>query len=435
MRRVLMLSPHFPPDSSAATHRVRLLAPHLSEYGWEPLIVTAEPSGYEGQLDPDLAALVPSTLRIERYRAWSPGWTRRVGIGDLGLRSFFPAWRRCAAIIERERIDAVFITTYPIYTAAVGLRLKRKYGLPYVIDLQDPWVGAWGLEVGGGPNGAPDLKSRLTLAIAARLERPVLASAAAITAVSARTYEDVFDRWPSLRGRPSAAIPIGVEPSDFEAVTAGQDRKAYFDPTDGLVHICSVGTMLPMSTDVVRAVLNALADLRRRCPQVAGRLRLHFFGTSNERSAAATDRVCPLATTAGVGDLVTEHAARVDYLEAVRIQQGAHALLLVGSTEPHYTASRLFPALLARRPLLAVYHEASSVVEILRRDTQPPTVKVVSFTDREPVGTRVKEIGAALQALGESPQYVAADVSDRAIAEFSARTLAGQLASLLDRVA
>src|SRR5580765_1440867 len=69
MRRVLMLSPHFPPDSTAATHRVRLLAPHLSEYGWEPIVVTAEPAGYEGRLDADLAALVPAGLRVVRYPA------------------------------------------------------------------------------------------------------------------------------------------------------------------------------------------------------------------------------------------------------------------------------------------------------------------------------------------------------------------------------
>jgi len=45
MRRVLMVSPHFPPDSSAASHRVRLLAPHLERVGWEPTIVTIDPSG------------------------------------------------------------------------------------------------------------------------------------------------------------------------------------------------------------------------------------------------------------------------------------------------------------------------------------------------------------------------------------------------------
>lgn len=435
MRRVLMLSPHFPPDSSAATHRVRLLAPHLPEYGWEPIVVTAEPDGYEGPLDVDLAALVPSSLRVVRCRAWSSDWTRRAGMGDLGLRLLVPALRACAALVKREHVDAVFITTYPIYTAAIGPMLKRAYGVPYVIDLQDPWVGAWGREVGGGPNGAPDVKSRLSRGTAAWIERPVLGGAGAITAVSARTYQDVFDRWPALRDRPSAAIPIGVEPSDFEAVAAGQRTTRHFDPADGLVHLCSVGTILPMGVEVLNAVLNAVADLRRRCPQAAGRLRLHFFGTSNERAGTPADRVRPIADAIGVGDLVTEHAARVNYLEAVGIQQDAHALILIGSNEPHYTASRLYPALVARRPLLAVYHDASSVVEVLRRETRPPTVRVVSFTDREPVGARVTEIGAALQALGECPQYVAADVSDRAIAEHSARTLAGRLADVLNRVA
>src|SRR4026207_1305491 len=56
MRRVLMVTPHFPPDSSAASHRVRLLAPHLPAAGWRPTVVTLEPSGYEGRLAPAPAA-------------------------------------------------------------------------------------------------------------------------------------------------------------------------------------------------------------------------------------------------------------------------------------------------------------------------------------------------------------------------------------------
>ena len=52
MRRVLMISPHFPPDSTAATHRVRLLAPHLPAHGWQPTVLTVDPRDYEGRLDP-----------------------------------------------------------------------------------------------------------------------------------------------------------------------------------------------------------------------------------------------------------------------------------------------------------------------------------------------------------------------------------------------
>ena len=47
-KRVLMISPHFPPDSTAGTHRVRLLAPRLREHGWAPTVLTVDPRDYEG---------------------------------------------------------------------------------------------------------------------------------------------------------------------------------------------------------------------------------------------------------------------------------------------------------------------------------------------------------------------------------------------------
>jgi len=57
-----MISPHFPPDSSAGTHRVRLLAPHLASYGWTPTVLTVAEQDYEGRIDPELGALVPPSL-------------------------------------------------------------------------------------------------------------------------------------------------------------------------------------------------------------------------------------------------------------------------------------------------------------------------------------------------------------------------------------
>src|SRR5687768_18408820 len=109
MRRVLMVSPHFPPDSSAAAHRVRLLAPRLPECGWEPTVVTVRPEAYEGRLDPELAAMVPASLRVVRCSAWRPGATRLLGFGDLGLRSFAGLWRTSASLMADERFDALFI--------------------------------------------------------------------------------------------------------------------------------------------------------------------------------------------------------------------------------------------------------------------------------------------------------------------------------------
>ena len=49
---------------------------------------------------------------------------------------------------------------------------------------------------------------------------------------------------------------------------------------------------------------------------------------------------------------------RLDYLDALSVLTHASGILLLGSSERHYTASKLYPALLARRPLLALFHEA-----------------------------------------------------------------------------
>lgn len=431
-RRVLMVSPHFPPDTSAGTHRVRLFASYLHEFGWEPTVLSVDPSGYEGRLDPDLAALVPERVRVVRTRAWSAGLTRRLGIGDLGLRALAGLRRESERLMTRERFDALFITIYPTYPAVLGPILKRRHRVQFVLDYQDPWVSAWGIEVGPGPNGTPDARSRITRAIAQRLEPRVVRAADALTAVSARTYEDVLARVPDARPRACAAIPLGFDERDLEALQRAPRVNHWFDEADGRVHVCYVGTVLPRGFDVLRAVLAALAHLRARAPQAYARLRLHFIGTSNQRTTTADPRVLPAARDAGVEDIVTEAPPRLDYLDALNVQTRADALLLLGSSEPHYTPSKVFPALLARRPILAFYHRASSVVDILR--PLAPGARVFTFDDATPLSDQIDDIAAAFAGLAETGSRRAPLSNGNGLQAWSARALTGRLAAVLDSV-
>ena len=434
MRRVLMVSPHFPPDTNAATHRVRLLAPHLPARGWEPTVVAVDPRDYEGRLDPGLADLVPPSLRVVHARAWPVSLTRRLGIGDLGLRAFTGLLGTCAGLLRRERFDALFVTIYPAYPALLGPWLKRRFGVPFVLDYQDPWVGAWGETVGGGAGGRPDLKSRLSRALAMRLEPMALRASDAITAVSSATYELLHDRYPWVRETPCADIPLGGEPADFDALRRQLRSNPWFDPKDGQVHLCYVGTLLPLGFETLRAVLEAAALLGSRRPDLYARLRLHFFGTSNVTTPGAPWRVLPVARALGVADRVTEMPGRLDYLDALTVQTQASAILLMGSSERHYTASKLYPALLSERPLLAVYHEASSVVDVLRGTAASPTARVVTYGDADRAGARVEAIYGELAALVDNPRYDPGAVNWESLREWSAGALAGKLAALLDRV-
>jgi glycosyltransferase involved in cell wall biosynthesis len=433
VRRVLMISPHFPPDSSAASHRVRLLAPHLHEAGWTPTVVTLERSAYEGRLDPDLEALVPASVRVVRAAAWPAAVTRQIGLGDLGLRAFTGLRHTCRALLSRERFDALFITVYPVYPALLGAGLKAAYRVPFVLDYQDPWVGAWGQSVGGGPAGAPDWKSRASRRLGTWLEPRAVNAADAIVAVSQGTIDGIVERIPAAAQLPHGVIPLGFEPDDFAALGARPPLAQHFDPTDGLVHLCYVGTLLPAGAETLRLLMRALACARRDDP-AACRLRLHFFGTSNQ-SDSSLYRVLPIARECGVADAVTEVPGRLDYLDALSVLTHASAILLLGSSERHYTASKLFPALLAKRPILALFHEASSVVSILRAAGSEPSVRVMAYGDSDATEAQVGETADHLRALAAAAVYNDADVSFDRVAGVSARHLARELAAVFDRVA
>ena len=429
-RRLLMISPHFPPDSSAGTHRVRLLAPHLASFGWTPTVLTVAEQDYEGRIDPELGALVPPSLEVVRTRTVPAYVTRRFGIGDLGLRAL-PGLRRAAWSLHRAHpFDALFITIYPTYPAVLGPMFKRRFDVPFILDYQDPWVGAWGSEVGGGNGGAVDAKSRATRALAERLEPRVLQAADAVTAVSARTYQDAFVR-SGVSSHIAAELPIGWDAADLDAIARRQSRTLI--PNDGRVNICYTGTLLPLGVATLRTVLAAARALIERNPPLADRVRFYFFGTSNQ-TTGAEPRVVPHAQELGVEHLVCEHPARLDYLDSLDALRQASALLLLGSSELHYTPSKVFPALLAGRPMLALYRRESTVVEMLKRAAPPPAAQLITFDESRRIESLVGCIAEALHALIRT---AGSGVSiDRAALEpWSAHALAGRLAGLCDRIA
>jgi hypothetical protein len=433
MRRVLMISPHFPPDTSAATHRVRLLAPHLPAFGWEPTVLTVEPSAYHGRLDPELLRLLPPDLRVVRVEA---SRVRRspFRVTDLGIRSFAGLRRGATRLLNTERFDALFITVFPMYSALLGPLLKRDRELPFVLDYIDPWVGAWGLSVGGAPNGEPDIKSRVSRSLGVLLEPMAVRAADALTAVSAATYDQILARNPDQSDKLCAEIPYGGEIADFDYLHQHPRPNAHFDASDGNFHICYVGTLLPLGFETLRAVLGAAAIIRERDPLLYRRLRFHFFGTSNQTTANAFERVTPVARELGVADCVDEVPSRIDYLDALTVQTQASAILMMGSTERHYTASKLYPGLLSRRPVLAVYHDGSTVSTILHRAARPPAAYLITYDDTVRAGDRTGEIAEALVALLTSTSCAAHAIDLTMLREYSAESLAGKLAGVLDRV-
>ncbi len=64
MRRVLIVSPHFPPVNAADHHRVRMALAYLEEFGWSAAVLAVSPEEIEGAtLDPLLESTCRPTCR------------------------------------------------------------------------------------------------------------------------------------------------------------------------------------------------------------------------------------------------------------------------------------------------------------------------------------------------------------------------------------
>jgi len=419
-RRVVIVSPHFPPSNATAGHRTRLFAAHLRKYGWEPHVLAVDPRFYEEPLDWDLMRLLPADLPVSRTRAL-PLRPVRV-VGDLGVRALL--WQYCALskLAARREIDLLFIPIPPNFSALLGPLLNWRHKVPYAIDYIDPWVHPW-----------PEAEKRFSKAwfaykLGQLFEPIVLRHASLVTGVAPGYYQGAFDRNPDIPPKPHVSLPYGAEIRDFSYLDEHARPVTLFDPDDGNFHVVYTGTLLPRAKEPMVAVFEAVRELMESSPD-ARRLRLHFIGTGN---AATNDEPCvaPLAEAAGIGHLVREHPARIPYLDALNHLNRAAAVLVVGSTEPHYTASKIFPAILSGRPVVAVLHAKSSASSIL---AETRGCLVVAFDDRRPVGDRRGDIAAAFRALLRDGIVPDAD-RDAVLRTCSAENLTSSLAQAFDAI-
>jgi hypothetical protein len=105
----------------------------------------------------------------------------------------------------------------------------------------------------------------------------------------------------------------------------------------------------------------------------------------------------------------------------------AQALILLGSAEPHYTASKVFPYVLAQRPLLALFHEDSSVITIL---SEVNAGRVVTFNERKTPADRADEISLQLEEMLQ--EKYEPQIHWQAFDPYTTKALTGRLARTFD---
>jgi glycosyltransferase involved in cell wall biosynthesis len=424
-RIVVLLSPYFPPSTLAGVHRARHLAKHLPAAGWQPIVLCVDEAEHEQALDPALATLVPPSVEIVKVGALAARLTRLARVGEISLRAWHPLRRALFRLLATRPVDAVLITGSPYYPMLFAGAVKRRFGVPVVLDFQDPWVSRWGAQQ------RLLSKAGLIHGLATVLEPRALRSADFVTSVSAGQNAEMVARYPWFDASRSTAIAIGGDPDDFLALRSKEPSTGEVALEKGLIHLSYVGAFLPRAEPTVRLLLRGFARLRAQEPALAARMRLNFVGTSNQPSGRLSFRVAPIAEEEGVADAVREIPRRLPYLSALGVLARSDGVLLLGSDEPHYTASKIYPALMCGRPFLSLFHRASSSHAIL---SAAGGGCAFTFGSKEELAGLDAPLAEGLRTLALRPEALGA-VAAAAYAPYEARAIAGRFAEIFDRLA
>ena len=366
MKRVLLVSPHFPPVSTADMHRVRMLLPFFEGNGWQAEVLTVDPRQVAAPLDPLLEAGLPAGLRVHRVPALARAWSRLPGLGTLGLRCLPALARAGDHLLSRGQFDLVYFSTTVFEVHVLGPRWWRRFRVPFAMDYQDAWVSDYYRDNPGVPVPGGRVKYRLASQLHRWMEPRVLGTCAGITSVSPDYPRQLARRYPlAMASMPTLVQGFPGAPRDFERLPHPAPGQAPFDPGDGAIHWVYVGRGGPDMQHALRAFFRALRDSGD--PALLRALRLHFIGTSYAAAGTGARTVAPIAEEFGLAGMVRESPDRISFTLTLWCLRNAHALIVPGSDDPAYTASKIYPYLLARRPMLAIFHRRSSVVDLLAR--------------------------------------------------------------------
>lgn len=361
LKKLLIISPHFPPINAADMHRVRQSVWYFEEFGWKPTVVSVDEKFVEGVEEPLLLQSLPKGLEIIKVKAFATKWTRKIGLGALALRSLYFYFKEVNNILKKETYNLVYFSTTQFPVLILGRYWKWRYKIPYIIDMQDPWHSTYYLNK---PKSERPPKYWFSYNLNKWLEPIAMNGCDGLISVSESYITKLEERYLVLKTKPNSVITFGAFEKDIE-IAEGLKTKSDFFENDSAKYIVYVGRggfdMQPALTLIFAAFKTGLTEQ----PELYKEFRFMFLGTSYAPKGLGKKTIEPVAAKEGILDYVSEHTDRVPYFEGLALLQKADLLFIPGSDDPAYTASKLYPYILTKKPIMGIFHQNSSAKTIL----------------------------------------------------------------------
>lgn len=426
MRRLLYITPYFPPQTKVGALRPLKFVRHLRAFGWDPIVLCDQrPSD---RTDPDLDRALPPALKVVRDYSFLG---RHSALRHQLSRWFFPAsdapsstghtppspsrqkrwpspnpeWfplgghvfdaghaiRAGRKILKNNDCSAILVNADPYASLLVGQRLAQEFSLPWVADLRDPWSVC---------ELRRPQRPRLQRAWVDKTERGLIEGSAAYIVNTERTRADYRAHF------------SGLDPQKFHCVRNHVDLELF---DSRFTHRWSGFSLLFFGTFRrflgADPIIRSLSRLKAK-GTLPATLRLHVVGQvpRSERQ---------LMAEAGIQGHLEIHAP-LSYLKAQAMLRTADVLLSLGHATAQRIPAKIYDYLASGRPIIHAGSENPELEGMLARATG---------ADFCPSGYP-EELDRVLLAHIESGRKP--DVR-RSLDEFTSHTATRKLAGILDQ--
>jgi hypothetical protein len=350
MKRALLVAFQCPPFSgSSGVQRALKFIKYLPSFGWEPLVLTADPRAYPVRSD-DLLAQIPAGTVVKRAFALDASRHLAIGgryVGFTALPDRWSSWWMGAVpaglrLVQKWRPSVIW-ATYPIATThLIATTLARLTGLPLVADFRDAMV------VDDFPED-PALRR-----LYARIEAGTVRRARAVTSTTPATRELYRARYAGEPRDKFSCIRNGYDEEDFAALPPAPSR-----PPDAPLRLLHSGLLKRSERDPA-PFFGALQDLFASGALARGSVTVTLRAPGDGEAYAA------LARSFGLQDVVRIEPP-VSYAQALAEMQSTDALLLFQDANcNHLVPAKLYEYIRARRPILALTDERGETASVIR---------------------------------------------------------------------